>query len=127
LLWHRYCVFGAGAGKREHEAERVFAIQVEAVQTLLWDEAEGGVQRECGRVVILGLERNLLMMFIVSFRPYASCQGQRRGRGTEWNGRPRREGHGRVWWESGGEGERGSSDLERRWGAWGKHEERRWG
>ena len=51
------CVFGAA--EREHEAEGILAVQVEAVEALLRDEAERGVQPEGGRVVELGLERDL--------------------------------------------------------------------
>lgn len=53
----RGCVFGAA--ERKHEAESVFAVQVEAVEALFRDEAERGVQPECGRIVELGLEGDL--------------------------------------------------------------------
>jgi hypothetical protein len=51
------CVFCAAEG--EYEAEGVFAVQVEAVETLLRDKPERSVQRESGRVVELGLEGDL--------------------------------------------------------------------
>jgi hypothetical protein len=51
------CVFGTA--EREHEAESVLAVQVEAVEALFRDEAERGVQPEGGCVVELGLEGDL--------------------------------------------------------------------
>ena len=75
LLWHGEEGRGRGRGGRgageelvrrgdgifreckgKHEAEGVLAVQVETVETLLGDEAEGGVQRERGGVVEFGLE-----------------------------------------------------------------------
>jgi hypothetical protein len=53
----RSCVLCAA--KRKHEAEGIFAVQVEAVEALLRDKAKRGVQREGGRVVELGLEGDL--------------------------------------------------------------------
>jgi hypothetical protein len=50
-------IFGGGEGK--HEAECILAVQVETVETLLRDEAEGCVQRESGCVVEFGLECDL--------------------------------------------------------------------
>jgi hypothetical protein len=51
------CVFCAA--EREYEAEGVFAVQVEAVETFLRDKTERSVQRESGRIVELGLEGDL--------------------------------------------------------------------
>ena len=72
------------AAEREHEAEGVFAVQVEAVEALLRDEAERGVQPEGGRVVELGLERNLggeqvEIRYEFSRSDDARCQGKKWG------------------------------------------------
>jgi hypothetical protein len=53
----RNCVFCAAEG--EYEAEGIFAVQIEAVETFLRDKAERGVQREGGRIIKLGLESDL--------------------------------------------------------------------
>lgn len=72
-------------GEGEHEAERILAVQVEAVESFLRDEAEGGVQRERGRVVEFGLECDLCDgRRIVSVFPI-----EREGR-EEWMGRKER-------------------------------------
>lgn len=51
------CVFCTVEGK--YETESVLAVQVEAVETLLREKTERSVQREGGRVVVLGLEGDL--------------------------------------------------------------------
>ena len=51
------CVFSTAKGK--YEAECVFAVQVEPVQTSFRDEPEGGVQTEGRHVVEFGFERDL--------------------------------------------------------------------
>ena len=60
------CVFGAAEGK--YEAEGVFAVQVEPVETFFRDEAEGGVEPEGGHVVEFSFERDLVERVCVSFR-----------------------------------------------------------
>jgi hypothetical protein len=78
--WDCRCVFGAT--EREHEAEGVFPVQVEAVEALLRDEAERRVQPEGGRVVELGLEGDLgergeaRLRSDVSSSSDARCQGK---------------------------------------------------
>jgi len=51
------CIFGAA--ERKYEAECVFAVQVEPVQTFFRDEPEGGIQPEGSNVVEFGFERDL--------------------------------------------------------------------
>ncbi len=59
-MWRRGGWDGIFRGSEgEHEAECVLAVQVEAVEALLGDEAEGGVERKGGRVVEFGLECDL--------------------------------------------------------------------
>ncbi|KAI0049715.1 hypothetical protein FA95DRAFT_1581610 [Auriscalpium vulgare] len=55
--------------EREHETKGVFAVEVEAIQALLGDEPQGGVQRERGGVVELGLEEDLRGQLIASLTP----------------------------------------------------------
>ena len=51
------CIFCAA--ERQHEAESVFAVQVEPVQTFFRDEPEGGIQPEGSNVVEFSFERDL--------------------------------------------------------------------
>ena len=46
-------------GHYEYQAESVFAIEVEAMETLLADEAERLVERERGGVVEFGFKHDL--------------------------------------------------------------------
>lgn len=56
----RCCCCICCAAEGQDEAEGVFAVQVEAVETFLRDKTERSIQRESGRVVELGLECDLL-------------------------------------------------------------------